>query len=142
MLWAKSAGGTSIEGAQGISTDETGNVLITGYFASTSITFGTTTLTNAMGIDIFVVKYDALGNVLWAKSAGGISSDFGVSIANDVSGNIFVTGFFNSPSINFGTTTLINKGESDVFVVKYDEKGNVMWVKSSGGVIVTLGKVF
>ena len=100
--WAKSAGGTDYDYGTGISTDASGNVLITGYFDSPTITFGTTTLTNAgTGIaDIFVVKYDASGNVLWAKSAGGTDGDHGYGISTDANGNVLVTGYFNSLSIS------------------------------------------
>jgi hypothetical protein len=137
-LWAKSAGGTGMDNCNSVATDASGNILVTGYFTSPSITFGTTTLTNAnnTGVaDIFLVKYDAGGNILWAKSAGGSPNDYGNSVATDVSGNILVTGYFSSPSITFGTITLINANppNSDIFLVKYDAGGNVLWAKSAGG---------
>ena len=133
VFWAKSAGGTSSDWGAGISTDASGNVLVTGYFGSPSITFGTTTLTNAGTNDMFIVKYDASGNVLWAKSEGGTSYDYGYGISTDASGNVLVTGYFGSPSITFGTTTLTNAGDADIFIVKYDASGNVLWAKSVGG---------
>ena len=144
VLWAKSAGGTFEDVGYGMSTDAGGNVLVTGYFASTSISFGTTTLTNAMTNstnDIFVVKYDANGNVLWAKSAGGTSHDIAYGISTDAGGNVLLTGDFYSPSISFGTTTLTSAGPgvSDVFVVKYDANGNVLWAKSAGGISTDIG---
>lgn len=57
---------------------------------------------------------------LWAKSAGGKNSDQGQSICADASGNILVTGYFDSPSITFGYATLINSGGSDIYIAKYD----------------------
>jgi hypothetical protein len=96
-LWAKSAGGASYDYGQSIATDVNGNVYVTGYFYSPSLTFGTTTLTNMGLYDIFVVKYDANGNVLWAKSTGGTHLDEGYGISTDANGNVFVTGYFNSP---------------------------------------------
>lgn len=138
VLWAKSAGGASFDEGLGITTDHNGNVLVTGRFASSSITFGSTMLTNGdttgTMFDIFIVKYDSIGNVLWAKSAGGTSSDQSNSIAIDDSGNVFVTGYFTSPSITFGTTTLtMSFGSFKIFTVKYDPNGNVLWAKSSDG---------
>lgn len=133
-LWANSAGGSFPDKGYGITTDVNGNVLVTGSFRSSAITFGTTTLINTnTGDDIFVVKYDALGNVLWAKSAIGSANEVGQSVSTDESGNVLVTGYYNSPSITFGTTTLTNSGEQDIYVVKYDAAGNVLWAKSSGG---------
>ena len=138
VLWAKSAAGTSYNEGYGCSADANGNIFVTGYFRSSSITFGTTTLTNVgAGIDdIFIVKYDPTGNVLWAKSAGGTSSDYGYGCSADANGDIFVTGSFYSPSITFGTDTLTNAspfGTNDMFIVKYDSIGNVLWAKSAGG---------
>ncbi len=133
VLWAKSAGGTLSDGGNSVSTDASGNVFMTGYFSSAAITFGTTTLTNAGAYSVFIVKYDADGTVLWAESAGGTSSDYGTSVSTDASGNVFITGYFSSPTINFGTTTLTNAGNNDIFIVKYDADGTVLWAESAGG---------
>jgi len=134
FLWAKAAGGTNNDEGNSIATDVNGNVYVTGRFQSPSITFGTTTLTKVGTFDFFIVKYDAGGNVLWAKGAGGTKDDVGQSIATDANGNVFVTGYFYSPSITFGTITLMNSSiADDIFVVKYDASGNVLWAKSEGG---------
>ena len=126
-LWAKSAGGTSSDYGRSVATDASGNTFVTGVFYSTSITFGSYTLTNAGYADIFLVKYDASGNVIWAKSAGGTSYDFGWSVATDASGNTFVTGRFKSPSITFGSYTLnnANVGYSDIFLAKLDNTNGI-----------------
>jgi hypothetical protein len=143
VLWAKSAGGTEFDFGKAISTDASGNILVTGEFALPTITFGTTTLTNSGSVgtkNIFVVKYDPSGNVLWAKSTGGRGNDYGWGISTDASGNILVTGGFESPTITFGTTTLTNSGGFDVFLVKYDPSGNALWAKSAGGTRSDYGK--
>jgi hypothetical protein len=133
--WAKSAGGTDLDCAFSVTTDASGNIYTAGYFYSSSITFGSTTLANAGGGDMFIVKYNATGNALWAKSHGGTFSDEAYSVSTDTSGNIYVTGSFYSPSITFGSDTLINTfaGSSDLFIVKYDAQGNVLWAKGAGG---------
>ena len=129
VLWANSAGGSGNDCANSVATDASGNVYITGYFDSPSITFGSYTLTNfALSYsDVFLVKYDSNGKVLWAKSAGGTSVDRANSVTTDASGNVFITGYFDSPSITFGSTTLTKSGGNDVFLVKYDSNGNVVW---------------
>jgi Tfp pilus assembly protein PilZ len=133
LLWANSAGAIGDEEGIGIATDASANVLVTGYFTSSSIAFGTTVLTNAGNPDILLVKYDAAGNVLWANSAGGTSSDFGFCVATDTAGNVLLTGRFMSPSIAFGTTVLATLGFEDIFVAKYNGTGNVLWAISAGG---------
>lgn len=131
--WAKSGGAANSENGNSVITDASGNVYVIGYFFSPSITFGSYTLTNAGNYDIFIVKYDPLGNVIWAKSSGGIYDDVGYSVAADLNGNILVTGYYYSPSITLGSYTLTNAGGGDIFIVKYDPSGNVLWAKSEGG---------
>jgi hypothetical protein len=146
FLWAKSAGGTQFyyDDGNSVSTDASGNVYVTGYFQSPTITFGTTTLTNTGGFDFFITKYDAGGNVLWAKSAIGVGQkdDIGQSISIDANGNVYVIGLFYSSSITFGTITLTNSGinTDDIFVVKYNSNGNVLWAKREGGTYYDEGK--
>ena len=140
ILWAKSVGGTGTDVGNGISTDISGNVFITGQFDSPTIMFGSIALTNGgVTSTIYIAKYDATGNVLWAKSSTGTVSNptNGYSVSTDISGNAFITGYFKSPSITFGTTTLTNvdiAGSTyDIFLAKYDASGNVLWAKSAGG---------
>src|ERR1035437_7007801 len=99
VLWAKSVGGEG-DVCNSISADASGNVFITGWFSCSSITFGSTTLTNTGGEDLFIAKYDAIGNVLWAKNAGGNSFfQHGYSVSADANGNVFVTGVFDSTTL-------------------------------------------
>lgn len=142
FVWSAAAGGTNLDDGNSVATDANGNVFVTGYFQSPTITFGNTTLTNAGGFDFYIVKYDAAGNVLWAKSAGGAKDDIGNSLSTDQNGNVFVTGLFYSNTITFGTTTLINAGinADDIFIVKYDANGNVSWAKREGNYYYEYGK--
>lgn len=134
-LWAKSSGGTSNDLVKSVTADVLGNVYAAGSFSSPSILFGSITLLNSGSgtYDMFIVKYDASGNVLWAKSAGGSDSDYGSSVAVDTSGNVYVGGSFRSDSITFDAITLTNSGPpfSDFFLVKYDASGNVLWTTGS-----------
>ncbi len=138
IVWAKSEGGIGHDQGLSISTDSSGSAFVTGDYKSPSITFGNTNLINANSdsTDVFVVKYDGAGNAVWAKRAGGTSSDGGFSIAATPDGTCYVTGWFYSYSFQFGTTT-INRvgpyGTKDMFVAKYDSSGNLLWAKSAGG---------
>ena len=133
VLWAKGVGDSDVDYGQSVAVDDSGNILVTGNFKSSALAFSTTTLTNAGNYDMFIVKYDSNGNELWAKSAGGSFADYGNSIATDAIGNIVVTGNFKSSALTFGTTTLTNAGINDMFIVKYDAGGNILWAKSAGG---------
>jgi hypothetical protein len=116
--------------------DVSGNPYVAGSFASTTITFSSNTFTNtgtAGTSDLFLVKYDANGNVVWAKSEGGTDYDAAWSVTVDTSGKSYVAGYFKSPTITFGSNTLTNTGMKDIFLSKYDADGNVLWAKSAGG---------
>ena len=143
--WAKTAvqpnNNTTGAGVRSVSTDDLGNAIATGYFYSDSLTFGAYTIHNA-GIagyteNIFTVKYDPSGNVLWAKSGGGALFDFPEGVKADHSGNIYISGGFFSDSISFDGHVLYNYGPTDTtcdgFVVKYDANGNFVWGRSFGG---------
>jgi hypothetical protein len=134
-LWANSSGASNDDLVKSITTDVRGNVYAAGSFSSDLIHFGPFTLINSGSgtYDMFIVKYDASGNVLWARSFGGSDSDYGSSVAIDTLGNIYVGGSFRSDYITFDTITLMNAGPpySDFFLVKFDASGKVQWVNSS-----------
>ena len=132
VVWAKSAGGTGLDESMSIAVDASGNTYLAGYFSSFSLNFGSTTLTSLGNEDVFLAKYDANGNVVWAKKAGGTYDDRTNSVAVDASGNSYVAGYFSSSNITFGSLTLTNAGGDDLFIAKYNTAGNVVWAKSAG----------
>jgi hypothetical protein len=107
-LWARKLGGTGSDRANSVSTDSSGNVIVVGYYASNPLNIyaanGTTisfTLSNAGGNDSFVVEYDPNGTPLWAKRIGQSGTDQANSVSTDSSGNVIVTGEYNSSPLNF-----------------------------------------
>jgi len=132
-LWAQRAGGSNLDEGWAVDVDNLGNVLLTGRYSSSTISFGSTTLTNVGLENAFLVKYSPLGNVLWAKNAGGTGSDAGIGISTDGIGNTYVTGRFSSSTFTANTTILTNTGGIDIFLIKYDSNGNVVWAKNPNG---------
>ena len=133
--WAASPAGTGEAETHAVAADASGNIYSTGWYYGTALTFGSTTLNFSGDGDIYLVKYDSAGNVLWAWSAGGSGFDEPRSIAVDGNGNVYVTGVFDSPSLTIGSTTLINDDSTtiDVFLAKFDSSGNVLWARREGG---------
>ncbi|MDF2437485.1 MAG: hypothetical protein K0Q95_1861 [Bacteroidota bacterium] len=125
--WVKSGGGSLAEDTKAVATDKDGNIFVTGNFYSSTITFGSFTLSNVGQNDVFLVKYDKSGNVLWARSAGGTGYDLGKAVATDDAGNVYIAGNFQSPSISFGSTTLVNAGAEDVFIAKFNAAGVIQY---------------
>lgn len=77
--------------------------------------------------DAVIVKYDLEGNLLWQKSWGGTKDDHFESLISTENGYI-VIGTFYSTDIE----GLVNKGDVDSIIIKYDLEGNVVWQKTYG----------
>lgn len=146
VLWAHILGGMHRDQIYSISVDPFGNSYICGYMQGPSTSFGNITLENAAFLGgIFIVKYDPAGNALWAKTAeetgwGGAQCN---SICADNNGNFYLTGYFNSSAITFGTTTLLNTytaSSHSPFYSKFDSDGNLLWVKTAGSPYITSDK--
>ncbi|MFO7659744.1 MAG: T9SS type A sorting domain-containing protein [Candidatus Cloacimonadaceae bacterium] len=134
-LWAIQPSGTGGSGSTDIVVDGSDNIFLTGGFNGTVI-FGANQLTSIGNSDVLIAKLDSNGNWLWALRAGGSSrSIYCTSIALDNLGNICLSGDF-SDTASFGDFTLTSSGwiNENIFVVKLDNSGNILWAKSSEGV--------
>jgi len=69
---------------------------------------------------------------IWATSAGGMQDDNAEAVAVDASGNVYSTGAFRGTAY-FGATTLNSIGFRNVFLSKYNNKGNLIWTKQTTG---------
>ena len=86
------------------------------------------------GVGVLMVKFDGMGNALWAKQSGGFpSSGYARCISSDSFGNFYCAGYFDSPIMIFGYDTLTNVGYNDIFIAKYDSAGDLTWVQRAGG---------
>lgn len=136
LIWIREGKSVSQVSTRAIAEDGSGNSYITGYFGSSTantVKFDTLTLTSLGQRDIFLVKYDSLGNVKWGVNMGGNnSSEEGKDVAVDGAGNIYVAGMFVDTAY-FGSERVIGYGGSDIFVAKYSPDGKIVWVKSAGG---------
>ncbi len=118
--WAKSIGGTSYEVANGVSSDNAGNVYLIGDFYSSDITFASQKLlhdSNGNG-NLILASYDSNGNERWAKSVGGISGGYGVSLSSN--GEIYITGIYLSPTITLDNYVLYNVGTNRLNMFDFD----------------------
>ena len=137
LAWVRTYGKELFNEATGVATDNSGNVYITGDFEDLTISFGTYSLINNGQVDAFLVKLNTNGTVLWAKNGGNLLYDYGKSVTTDASGNVYMTGEFNSDEITFGAYTLQNYAQAsstnDIFVAKFASDGTTQWAKSFGG---------
>ena len=90
---------------------------------SSYIMVGYTNSTGFGGYDIFLVKADKYGALVWQKTIGGGDWDFAHSLQQTTDGG-FIIG---------GTTYSYGHGNADGYVVKTDANGNISWSKTFGG---------
>jgi hypothetical protein len=143
ILWAKNAGGTLLNNAahcSDIETDSDNNVFITGYFLAPQISFGSLIVPNhtPAKAEIFLAKYNAAGNEIWAINAGGDFDDIAEGMAIDNGGNIWITGWFQTET-SFGSIGLAAAGNYDAYLAKYDSSGNALWANRFGGAMSDYG---
>jgi len=128
FVWAKAIVGTNSAVGFSIALDPagSGDVYTTGYFHGT-VDFDPDSMGifNLTGNAIFLSKLDSSGNFVWAKAMGGGGGgtlNHGYSIAFNTSGNLYITGMFNSIIIDFDTISLTNADNSgytsDIFIAK------------------------
>jgi hypothetical protein len=129
--WAARFGGTTNDDVGGIVAVEDG-VVITGSFGEPIDFDGTILVPVGSPRDIFVVKFDLDGDVVWAKQFGGPSGDEATAIAATPDGRIAIGGSFEG-TVDFGTGSHTAIGNfDDVFVVLLDAAGNALWSTAFG----------
>jgi hypothetical protein len=118
-LWAKKYVGTDQDRSYAVQqTAEGGYVII-----------GTTESFGAGNSDVWLIKTNSFGNILWTKTFGGTQQESGYSGQQTLDGGYIITGYTNS----FGV------GESDVWLIKTDSFGDTIWTKTFGGSSIDYG---
>jgi uncharacterized delta-60 repeat protein len=92
-----------------VKTDAAGNVFVTGWIES-----------SAGNTDAYTVKYSPGGDLLWGNTYVGSATgvDYGYALAVDQNGNAYVGGFGNGNNPTF-----------DIFILKYNSNGDVVWTQ-------------
>ena len=139
FLSVQTMGGTDNDNPLSLAIDAFGFLFVTGTFGGTA-DFNpgntTTNLSSSGSTDIFLVKLNFSGGLLFAKSFGGTGDDGATDVKIDANGNLLMTGYFSEtvdfdPSNN-GTTNLSSLGFEDAFTLKLNNLGDLVWAKSFG----------
>ena len=130
LQWETNLGGTGIDIASDIAADPRGGYLVAGQSFSTDGDISA----NRGESDVWVVRLDPAGNMLWEQSYGGTAFDAAESIALTSDGNFLISGTTRSSNAN-----LQNAGENDVLLLKIDGAGRLLWQTTYGGPGIDLG---
>jgi uncharacterized repeat protein (TIGR01451 family) len=112
--------------------------LVGGFYGTVDFNTGAgdSSISATSNLNIYVAKYDSIGNFIWVRSFQGGSSDYARTLDFDANGNLILTGrFYNSGTFNTGqgATVLTSSGGYDIFICKITPNGNLVWVKKVGG---------
>ena len=114
MIWDKTFGGNGYETASEVLQTTDNSYVVFGY-------------TDSFGIgnrDMWLIKIDSDGNILWNKTYGGSNDDQGYSIKQTIDGGYILAG------VTF-TSEYTNK--FDIWLIKTDNSGEIIWDKTYGG---------
>ncbi len=136
LSWVREAGGPGDDYGVAVAMDD--DIIVTGIFEETLV-FGEggPTLVAEGLQDVFVARYTADGELVWARQAGGGGADSSQGIAMLPGGGVAIIGDF-SGTARFGAgeageTVLESAGDTDVFLAALDAEGELMWVVRAGG---------
>ena len=114
LQWDKKLGGGATDYGRDIRQTSDGGYIVVGY-------------TNSFGAgqdDVYLLKLDGSGNIIWSKTFGGNNNDHGNSVRQTSDGGYILTGY----TWSFGA------GQADIYVLKTDSSGNTIWTQTYGGV--------
>ncbi len=120
LLWTADYGGIySEEGYSGVRTADGGYAVL-----------GSTYSFGAGDHDLYVLRLDSLGDTLWSTTYGGPATERGYDIRQTSDGGFIVVGCTHS----FGA------GDYDVYLLRLDFVGGVIWSKTFGGSAKDIGR--
>jgi hypothetical protein len=112
LLWQKTFGGASVDGGMSVQQTIDGGYIIAGQTWS----FG------AGSGDVYLIKTNSSGNLSWQKTFGGVNDDMAWSVQQTTDGGYIIA----------GSTEFIGAGNQDVYFIKTDPNGILMWEKTFG----------
>ena len=139
FLWAEQIGGPGSDFGNSIAIDREGNTCITGFFSKT-VDFNpkegifnleaNQSLSIGWYYDIFILKLNPEGDLLWAKKLGENLSDEGKAITVDLFGNVYAIGSYcDSLKLDSTSSSYKNFTNEDIFLSKFDANGELIWMK-------------
>jgi len=112
-IWERTFGGESWDYAHSVQQTIDGGYIIVGESYSWS----------PGNCDIWLIRTDSSGNIIWSKFFGGLRDDYGEDVQQTADGGYIVT----------GSTWSFGSGDSDVWLIRTDSSGNKLWDQTFGG---------
>ncbi len=119
-VWTRTYGGDHSDAAYSIWPTANGGYVIAGFTKS----FG------AGREDVYLIKVDGTGGLVWAGTYGGPGQDIGKSVQQTADGGYIIT----------GQTESFGAGDFDVYLIRTDENGDTLWTRTYGGPVNDMGQ--
>ena len=126
LVWQKTLGGSLDESFHAVVETADGGFALAGYTYSSD---GDISGVPKGAADCWLVRVDSAGNILWERSMGGSGGESALALVANSDGGFTLAGYTYSSN---GEVT-VNQGNSDVWVIKVDFLGNIIWQKTFGG---------
>ncbi|NRB51196.1 MAG: T9SS type A sorting domain-containing protein [Saprospiraceae bacterium] len=132
--WARSFGGRKDTRGIEIGVMDKGKLAFVGYYNDTTYFDAQALPAKTFDRDLFVTQLDSMGQVLWAKRAGGVFDEEPFDLAIDAEDNIWITGYVVGVlTVAEGFSTQSTNATSDLLILKYESDGSPLIAKTYGG---------
>ena len=128
LIWSTYCGGSNSEDVHTLHVDDQNNVIIAGETYSTDFPFSPSAFQTGIAgnLDMFIVKYDSLGNRIFSTYFGGFNNEDANGLSSDKDGNIYLVGYTESsdfPVLGSSVYQPLKNGGKDGFIVKFTSVG-------------------
>lgn len=113
IQWTKTYGGAGYDVGGSVKQTSDGGFILTGFGEATG----------GGGFDVFLIRTDDLGNLLWTKTFGGPIDDYGNHAEQTADGGFILTGILGD----------VNTGDFNLLLIKTDDNGDTLWTRTFGG---------
>ncbi len=113
-VWTKTYGGNDRDEGYSCRQTSDGGYIIVGLTSSFGIGYYS---------DVYLIRTNAKGDIIWTKTHGGSGTDDGCSVQQTSDGGYIIA----------GTTSSFGAGHADVYLIKTDTNGDMAWAKTYGG---------
>lgn len=133
-LWATRAGHLGNTRAMKIAVADDQTVFLSGFYDNQTIIGPDVLQANTFDRDVFLARFDLVGQPVWARKAGGVFDEEVTGLALDGQGNIFLTGYLvGVMNLDGGISIQSQNGNPDFYLIQYNEDGVPLMARAMGG---------
>jgi hypothetical protein len=126
-------GGSGSDNGYSIQQTSDSGYIVVGSSSSSTVAGPDLIQSNQGGSDCYIIKLDSNGAIIWQTMVGGSGSDDGYSIQQTSDSGYILAGYSNSSTVASPDLLQSNQGNYDLYIVKLDSDGAIIWQTMVGG---------